>query len=134
MKAVESKTLTLETVAKHFQEWRSKKKKGERIPDQLWSESIALLSDYSLNRIARSLHLCRADIKKRQDALSAEKSLTTPVSPEMTFVEIDRTLVGAATVRAALMELERPDGLRLRIQPETPATTLALFERFLRAC
>jgi hypothetical protein len=30
------------------------------------------------------------------------------------------------------MELERPDGVRLRIQPQTPADTLALLERFLR--
>ncbi len=132
MKAVESKTLTLETVAKHFQEWRGKKKKGERIPNRLWLESIALLGDYSLNRVARTLHLCAADIKKRQEALSSESSLTTPGSSEMTFVEIDHTLVDAATRRNAVLELERPDGLRLRIQPQTPADTPALFERFLR--
>ena len=55
MKVLESKKLTLETVSKHFKEWRSKKKQGERIPQQLWSESIALLSDHSVNRIARTL-------------------------------------------------------------------------------
>ena len=132
MKAVESKTLTLETVAKHFQDWRSKKKKGERIPDRLWLESIALLSNYSLNRVARTLHLCADDIKKRQHALSAQSGLRTPSPSEMTFVEIDHTLVDAATRRSAVLELERPDGVRLRIQPETVADALALFERYLR--
>jgi hypothetical protein len=132
MKAVESKTLTLEAVAKHFQEWRSKKKKGERIPDRLWLESIELLCDHSLNQVARTLHLCASDIKKRQHASSAQSGLTTPGLTGVTFVEIDPTPVAAAAARTAGMELERPDGVRLRIQPQTPADTLALLERFLR--
>jgi hypothetical protein len=132
MKTVESKTLTLETVANHFQQWRSEKNKGERIPDRLWLESIALLSDHSLNRVARTLHLCAADIKKHQHALSAQSSLATPDSTEMTFVEIDRTRVDAAVARGTLLELERADGIRLRVQAQSPADTLALFERFLR--
>ena len=132
MKAVESKTLTLEAVAKHFQDWRSKKNKGERIPDRLWLESIELLCDYSLNRVARTLHLCATDIKKRQHASSAQSGLTTPGLTGVTFVEIDPTPVAAAAARTAGMELERPDGVRLRIQPQTPADTLALLERFLR--
>jgi hypothetical protein len=130
MKAIESKTLTLETVTKHFEEWRSNKKQGERIPDWLWSESVALLSDYSLNRIARTLHLCAKDIKKHRDALTAQSNLTLPAS-EMTFVEIDHPLVGAAAAPTALLEVERPDGLRLRIQPTTGADVLALFTCFM---
>ena len=131
MKAVESKTLTLETVAKHFQDWRNKRSKGERIPDRLWLESIELLSEYSLNRVAKTLHLCAADIKKRQHALSAQSGVTTPASTGVTFVEIDPSRVEAAA-RTAVMELERPDGVRLRIEPHTPAESLALLERFLR--
>ncbi len=130
MKTIESKTLTLETVTKHFEEWRSKKKPGERIPERLWSESIALLSDYSLNRIARTLHLCAKDIKKHRDALTAQSNLTLPAS-EMTFVEIDQPLVGAAAAPTALLELQRPDGLRLRIQPATGADVLALVTCFM---
>ena len=133
MKAVESKALTLEAVAKHFQDWRSKKSKGEQIPDCLWLEIIELLCDHSLNRVARTLHLCAADIKKRQHALSAQSGLTTPGSTGVSFVEIDPTRVAAAAARTAVMEVERPDGLRLRIEPQTPADTLALLERFLRA-
>ncbi len=130
MKVIESKTLTLETVTKHFEEWRRIKKKGERIPDRLWSESVSLLSDYSLNRIARTLHLWAKDIKKHRDALSTQSNLTTSGS-KMTFVEIDQPLLGAAAARTALMELERPDGLRLRIQPTTGADMLALVTRFM---
>ena len=131
MKVLESRKLTLETVSKHFREWRRKKKKGERIPQQLWSESIALLSDYSLTQIARTLRLCPNDIKKHRDALTAQGSTTTPGSPTMTFIEIDQPLVRVAAAQTALMELERPDGLRLRIQPATGADVLALAARFM---
>ncbi len=131
MNVQESKKLTLETVSKHFKEWRSKKKKGERIPQQLWSESIALLSDHSVNRIARTLRLCPNDIKKHRDVLTAQASTTTPGSPAMRFIEIDQPLVGTVAAQTALMELERPDGLRLRIQPANGADVLALAVRFM---
>ncbi len=130
MNVQESKKLTLETVSKHFKEWRSKKKKGERIPQQLWSESIALLSDHSLNRIARTLRLCPNDIKKHRDALTAQGGTKTPGSPAMTFIEINQPCAGTAR-QTALVELERPDGLRLRIQPANGADVLALAARFM---
>ena len=131
MNVQESKKLTLETVSKHFKEWRNKKKQGERIPQQLWSESIALLSDHSVNRIARTLRLCPNDIKKHRDALTVQGNITTPGSPAMTFIEIDQPLVGTVAAQTALMELERPDGLRLRIQPANGADMLALAARFM---
>ena len=40
-------------------------------------------------------------------------------------------LVGTAAAQIALMDLERPDGLRLLIQPATGADVLALAERFM---
>ena len=49
----------------------------------------------------------------------------------MTFVEIDQSLVGAAVAPMALLELQRPDGLRLCIQPATGTDVLALVTRFM---
>ena len=130
MNVQESKKLTLETVSKHFKQWRNKKKQGERIPQQLWSESIALLSDHSVNRIARTLRLCPNDIKKHRDALTAQGDTTTSGSPAMRFIEIDQPFAGTAA-QTPLMELERPDGLRLRIQPANGAEVLVLAARFM---
>ena len=58
-------------------------------------------------------------------------STTTLGSPAMTFIEIDQPLVGTVAAQTALMELERPDGLRLRIQPANGADMLALAARFM---
>ena len=59
-------TWTLEEVAGHFEHWRRDKKKGERIPDQLWSEAIALIEDYGLSQVTRRLRLSGRDLNKRR--------------------------------------------------------------------
>jgi hypothetical protein len=55
---------------------------------------------------------------------------------ETSFVEIDPVVMSRAPgpeASAVWMELERPDGLRLRIQPTGGADLLALVERFMGA-
>ena len=133
MKARNKSNLTLEEVAKRFAEWRSQKKKGERIPARLWSEAIDLLSDYPISLITRTLHLCATDLKRHQAALPAIRDREVPRC-EMSFVEVDREVVDRAmkpSSLAVLMEMERPDGLRLRIQPTNGADVLALVTRFM---
>jgi hypothetical protein len=54
----------------------------------------------------------------------------------MAFVEVERApvdQVAHAEVTAVWMELERPDGLRLRIRPTRSIDLLALVDRFLGA-
>ena len=133
MKKKNTPSLTLEVVTEHFERWRRNKKKGERIPEPLWVEAIELVSDYPFSRVCRALHLCATDLKRHQAALSAGKELTVSGS-ERSFVEIDRGIVDQAirpSARPVLMEMERPDGLRLRVQPANSADMLALMARFM---
>jgi len=135
MKATVQTPLTREEVAEHFAQWRRIKKKGERIPERLWSEALGLLSEYSVSEVTRTLRLSGADLKKRQAALADDKNSCGSDS-EIAFVEIDRHLVNPS-VRpngtALVLELERPDGLRLRIQGTNGVEMLALVGRFLGA-
>jgi len=133
MKKKNTPSLTLEVVTEHFERWRRNKKKGERIPGSLWVEAIELVSDYPFSRVCRALHLCATDLKRHQAALSADKELTVSGS-ERSFVEIDPAVVDQAMRPGGtpvLIELERPDGLRLRIQPTNSADMLALMARFM---
>jgi hypothetical protein len=133
VKTITKPPLTLEEVADHFERWRSKKKKGERIPEHLWFEAIGLVSNYPISQVCRSLRLCATDLKKHQAVLSAGKELAVPRS-ERSFVEIDRAIVAQAMRPSAtpvLMEMERPDGLRLRLQPANSADMLALMAHFM---
>ena len=133
MKTANEANLTLPEVAEHFQQWRSMKKPGERIPDQLWREAISLVGAYQVTQITRTLRLSSTDFNKRRKITEAGQR-QPDAAGEKTFVEInprqvDRTLESAAAV--GWLELERPDGLRLRIQPTQGAELLALVERFI---
>jgi hypothetical protein len=126
-------TLTLEEVAKHVEQWRGHKKKGERIPQQLWNEALGLVGDYGISQVSRTLRLSYTELNKRLKIIEAEQRRQAP-GAETAFVEIDRALVDQAPepgAGAVWMELERPDGLRLRIRPTHGVDLLALVDRFM---
>jgi hypothetical protein len=135
MKAPSESAWTLEEVAKHFKHWRSVKKKGERIPEHLWNEAVGLVGTYAVSQVTRTLRLSGTDLNKRRGIIGTGRRRQGP-DVETAFVEVERTVVGQALgpdASALWMELERPDGLRLRIQPTPSADLLALVERFMRA-
>jgi hypothetical protein len=133
MKTAIKSSLTLPEVAEHFQQWRSRKQLGARIPDHLWHEAISLVGAYQVTHITRTLRLSSTDFNKRRRLI--ETGQHQPDAAGATaFVEInpqrmDRSLAPAAS--AGWLELERPDGLRLRIQPTQGAELLTLVERFM---
>ena len=133
MKTSIESSLTLPEVTEHFQQWRHMKQPGERIPDQLWREAISLVGAYGVTQITRALHLSSTDFNKRRRLIEAGQR-QPDAAGETAFVEInpqrmDQTL--EPTAAAGWLELERPDGLRLRIQPTQGADLLALVERFM---
>lgn len=134
MKAPIETPLTLEEVAEHFEQWRRGKKKGERIPQQLWSEAAGLLGAYGVSQITRTLRVSGTDLNKRRGILGAGQRRQGP-DGKTAFVEIDPVVMDQARpeASAAWMELERPDGWRLRIRPSGGADVLALVERFMGA-
>ena len=126
-------TLTLKEVAEHFKQWRSVKKKGERIPDHLWSEAVGLIGTYGISQVTGTLHLSGTDLNKRR-GINGTGRRRRGSGGETAFVEIDRTLVDQALgpeATAEWMELERPDGQRLRIQSIQGADMLALVKYFM---
>jgi|GEM_PF-837570 len=127
-------TLTLDEVAAHFEHWRREKKKGERIPDQLWSEAIALVKDYGLSQVTRRLRLSGRDLNKRRGLPGSGRRRARRAEAPATFVELTPEVVMQAQRRqstAGCLELIRPDGLRLRIEPGDRIEPHAVLERFL---
>jgi hypothetical protein len=126
-------TLTLEEVGEHLAQWRRGKGKGERIPEQLWSEALGLLDSHGISRVSRTLRLSYTELDKRRAIIEAGQHRQGR-GEETAFVEIEQALVdqapGPNTV-AMWMELERPDGLRLRIRPTHSVDLLALIDRFM---
>ncbi|MCP3867701.1 MAG: hypothetical protein GY703_06310 [Gammaproteobacteria bacterium] len=133
MKTMTKSPLVLKEVIEHFERWRRNKKKGARIPTRLWIEAVGLVPEYTISQVCRALHLCATDLKRHQSALSPSKEVTVACSDNF-FVEIDRGIVDQAVKPSGmpgLMEMERPDGLRLRIQPANSADMLVLLTHFM---
>ena len=133
MKAPIESPLTLEEVAEHFAQWRRRKQKGDRIPEPLWSEALGLLGTYGVSQVTRTLRLSGTDLNKRRRQIGAGQR-RQGAGGETAFVEIDPLVMDQASgpeASAVWMELERPDGLRLRIRPTGGAEMLALVERFM---
>jgi hypothetical protein len=135
MNARSEATLTLEAVAKHFAHWRRKKTNGERIPEELWNEALGLLGAYGISQISRTLRLSYTELDKRRKIIEAELNRQGS-GDDTAFVEIERALIEqppGPDATAVWMELERPDGLRLRIRPSHRGDMLTLLDRFMGA-
>jgi hypothetical protein len=124
--------LTLEVVAEHFQEWRSGKKNGERIPERLWREAVSLVDSYGVSQVCRALRLSGTDLNERRGVKGIGERRRSAAS-KSPFVEVERASLAPNDDRlsAAMgVELERPDGARLRIQGGG-VDLLAVIGRFL---
>ena len=95
------------------------KKIGERIPEQLWKEAVSLVDSYGVSQVTRTLRLGGRDLNQRRKMIQANRT-AQPSGGETSFVEIDPGGLDQTPqpqASAVWMELERPDGLRLRIRP-----------------
>lgn len=125
--------LTMEEVAAHFEDWRRQRRRGERIPEQLWSEAIALVADYGLSQVTRRLRLSGRDLNRRRGIVGSGRRRRRTEQPAA-FVELAPE--GAVQTQrrqstASCLELIRPDGLRLRIEPGEGIEPRAVLERFM---
>ena len=55
----------LEGVRELFEQWRDNRKRGSRIPGELWQAAISLFPRYTVNRISRTLGLDYEGVRSR---------------------------------------------------------------------
>ena len=64
-------TINLDSVKYQFKIWReTRKKRNEKIPDELILSAGKLIGSYSLNEISKSLRMNQHDFKKRLQHLN----------------------------------------------------------------
>ena len=138
MKAATDPSLTLEAVAEHFAQWRSRKRKRERIPEPLWQEAIDLLDRYRISRVTRTLRLSGSDLNKRRGVSAGGRCRNSAAvkakDASASFVEVTDPAAFQTAGRNATegwLELRRPDGMRLHIHPSDGRELLALVDRFM---
>jgi hypothetical protein len=117
MKTVSQAEQALVELAEQFTHWRqSRASRHERIPTPLWDQAVALSQVLPNGQVAKALRLSATDLKNRR--LAQQATVPSPASEiDSPFIEV--TPVGAGWrggPSATQVELERPDGLRLRIR------------------
>jgi hypothetical protein len=114
----------------HFAQWRqSRTTPRGRIPKSLWAQAATIAQVLSCARVAKQLGLTPQALKRRRDALSRPPALTPPPHAPH-FVEVAPTWRSPTTE----VEVQRPDGTRLRITYSEAAPALVpLLQTFLDA-
>ena len=97
----------LHTARESFEQWRSARKKRERIPDSLWEAAMALSETYSAFRIAKTLRLNYKELKHR---IHARQSQST--SPEFVELNVERMF----SVSQCEVEVRSPGGFEIKVR------------------
>jgi hypothetical protein len=121
----------LDQLAGQFAHWRRPRTHpGERIPQRLWEQAAALARVLPYSRVAQHVRVSPSDLKKPM--------VTPPAAPSdasatpQPFVEVPPAPPWLPATQAMDIELERPDGARLRLRcPESTAPGAGLVRAFL---
>jgi hypothetical protein len=121
----------LDQLAGQFEHWRqTRSHRGERIPQSLWDQAVALARVLPHTRVAQHLRLSPNDLKKQMAAKL--ESHATPGCTMPGFVEVPSATTRAQVGLTIEIDVQRQDGARLRLH--IPDTALAaLVKSFLEA-
>jgi hypothetical protein len=121
----------LADLVEQFEHWRQTRQPHEPIPPRLWSQAVALTALLPYSQVAKRLRLSATDLKKRCLARPGMTSAEpTPRPPA--FVEVTGVAFGTASASPPLLiEVERPDGVRLRVYAAPSLPVAAVLRAFL---
>ena len=122
----------LTDLADQFAQWRQQRTyRFAPIPLPLWEQAIALTAVLPLASVAKRLGVRGRDLHKRC-AVRPEGSCAEPTPSTEGFVEVPPTSVWPLPTSGIEIELQRPDGTRLRLHAHEPQPPLvALVRTFL---
>ena len=114
---------SLEEDKERFVEWRSQKHGRERIPDELWQMASAHIPTLGLNRVAQEFRLDFVRLRERAKQFGIglpKKRWDRVAATEVAFQELRLNGMLAAPHSVPCLVLERPDGIRVRIEGQLP--------------
>ena len=114
---VKARADALRQRTERFASWRSGRKRGMRIPPELWAAAVEMVAVHGAYRVARALTL-DYDMLKQRVALGGGKATSTELAPQ--FVELFAAAgpMPAPSVwrREVVVELANTRGARMRVE------------------
>ncbi len=101
-----------------FAHWRRTTPLGARIPEELWSQAVALAARHGVAKVAATLHLDYTRLKRRVTALSVPPPAPTVAPPAFVEMMLGLPPVGPGCV----LTLSDVGGRSLRIEWSGAAT------------
>ena len=101
---------TLEEVQQLFEQWRRNKRRRDRIPAALWEAAASLSGQHSTNKISKLLCLNHTAVR---DCIGAHMQGEEMQGNAPAFIEL--AMSPSAAVGECTIEMERPDGGRMKI-------------------
>ena len=103
-----------------FENWRGQRKRGERIPENLWVTAVALAKEHGVWPTARALHLDHSRLKGRVRNGEEEEVKSGA------FVEV----IPQGTMHCeCIVEMEDERGARMRIELKGAAADVTALSR-----
>jgi len=104
----------LEELAEQFSLWHEGRRRGDRIPPQLWAAAVDMALELGVPRVANRLRLNTVFLNKRL-AAAAGQPQTDAAEPE--FVELLTVPAAAAVgVHECVVELHNTRGAKMRVE------------------
>jgi len=101
----------LEQVRADLAAWRGQRRKGDRIPEELWQRAARAVRQYGLNPVSHALRLDYYQLKRLVGRCEARRHREAGTGPVFVELEGARSEAGLACV----VELEKGNGARMRI-------------------
>ena len=110
----------IEEAQLQFENWRRERKRGQRIPQNLWATAVELVKQHGVWPTARALHLDHDRLKRRLGN-GEEQDVNSSA-----FVEL---IPQGAMLCACIVEMEDGRGARMRIELKGAAADLTSLSR-----
>lgn len=108
----------IEEAQLQFENWRCERKRGERIPENLWGAAVELAKHHGVWPTARALHLDHNRLKRR---VGNGDDVTSGA-----FVEL---IPQGAMLCTCIVEMEDARGARMRIELKGAAADVTALSR-----
>jgi len=127
---MQEKTISLEVVKSHFQQWRmTRTKRREKTPPYLWEMVRQIIDHYSMADITTALGINKYQIR---DNLKIKPSINFAVAKTDTaFMNTQKILPHIKDEQTYVIELHRPNGCFLKISSLSFASASAIINQFM---
>jgi hypothetical protein len=110
----------LEELRGRFEQWRQNRKRGSRVPKDLWDAAVGLTKDYTLSQLSRVLGLHYGQLRKRTQSKATLRDPDGERTAPPVFVELGTSQPPRTLSADCVVEFENPRGVKVRMHFRKP--------------